>query len=398
MNGIKCEDKTLAVLGSTGSVGTQSLDVAGELGICVRVLCGHTNAEILARQIAEFHPEIALCANESVADRIRSLTDLGETKLYYGENELLRVLAESPSDITLHAISGLAGIPSAIVASQSKTRLCMANKEALICAGELIFSNLGKSGGMLVPVDSEHSAIVQCLAENRGEPTNCAASSKNVKRIILTASGGPFYGWDRDRLRTVTAEMALAHPTWKMGKKITVDSATLMNKGFEIVEAIRLFGVGADQVDVVIHRQSIIHSMVEYNDNTVIAQLGTPDMRNAVRYAISYPERSYVSCAGLDFASMGKLTFDAPDSEAFPLLWAGKKAYGMGGSALCSLIAADEEAVAAFLGSELGFTQIAEAVEDVLSRCEILPVTTESLAEADRAAREIFRKRVSRFR
>ena len=262
----------------------------------------------------------------------------------------------------------------------------MANKEAVICAGDMIFDNIRKNGGELVPVDSEHSAVFQCLAENRREGSSLA---ENVSKIILTASGGPFFGMTSEELERVTPERALAHPTWKMGPKITIDSATLMNKGFEIIEAVRLFGVEPERIEVVIHRQSIIHSMVEYIDNTVIAQLGLPDMRSAVRYALTFPGRAEVRSAGLDFASVGTLTFDRPDEKAFPLLNAGREAYKMGGTALCSLIAADERAVGEFIAGNIGFGDISRAVFAALDKVKVYGISEESIYEARREADEV---------
>ena len=389
-------EKTLAVLGSTGSIGTQALDVARSLGLRVNLLAAHRSAELLAAQIAEFHPHTAVCADRGTADRVRALCDVGATRLLAGDEALDEALAADPCDLTVHAIAGLAGLRSALAVSRTKTRVCMANKEALICAGELIFANLCESGGELIPVDSEHSAIFQCLAENRGEPTDRAASAKNVRRLILTASGGPFFGKTREELAAVTPQTALAHPTWKMGPKITVDSATLMNKGFEIIEAVRLFGVTPDKVDVVVHRQSIIHSMVEYTDNTVIAQLGEPDMRGAIRYSFTYPDRAPSQSAPLNFAALGSLTFAAPDTDAFPLLDAGRAAYKMGGTALCSLIAADEAAVDAFLCGGLGFEKIPDVVLEALALSTPLETTVENLAIADASARETASKLISR--
>ena len=389
-------EKSVAVLGSTGSIGTQALDVVREAGLRVKTLVGHKNAELLAAQIAEFAPERAICADRETADRVASLTDPGSTGLTYGAEALDEALVSFPADFTVHAIAGLAGLRSALTASRTPTRLCMANKEAIICAGEIIFDNLRRFGGELVPVDSEHSAIFQCLAENRGEASGVCASARSVRRIILTASGGPFFGMKRAELEKVTPERALAHPTWKMGKKITIDSATLMNKGFEIAEAVRLFGVPTEKVDVVVHRQSIIHSMVEYTDNTVIAQLGAPDMRSAIRYSFTYPERGTSLSDPLDFAAIGKLTFDRPDPEAFPLLEAGRAALEMGGTAPCTLIGADESAVDAFLRSELSFNAIADVVFETLNAVTPSAVSEESLAAADAEARRIAGEKLKR--
>ena len=385
------KDKTVTVLGSTGSVGTQALDVIRESGYRVKVLSGHRNIILLAEQVREFSPEAVVCADEHCAAELSELTD-NKTEILCGSDSLCDLLKENPADVTVHAIAGLAGIESALAASNTATRLAMANKEAIICAGDIIFRNLKNNGGSLIPVDSEHSAIFQCLAENKDKNSEGVISSDNVKRILLTASGGPFFGKNRIELEKITPEMALDHPTWKMGPKITVDSATLMNKGFEIIEAVRLFGVLSEQVEVLIHRQSIIHSMVEYIDNTVIAQLGSPDMRSAVRYALSYPQRTNVPNDGLDFAAVSSLTFDKPDPSAFPLLDAGRTAYKMGGSALCSLIAADEEAVQAFLERKIGFCDISEVVFDVLGKVGVYEVTEETLCAAEKEARQLSRQ------
>ena len=378
--------KTVIVLGSTGSVGTQALDVIKELGLDVVMLTGHKNIKLIAEQIKEFSPEIACVADCDTARELEKMIGNCTTKVIFGEEQMSDALEAHCADVTVHAIAGLAGLASALKASQTPTRLAMANKEAVICAGDMIFDNLRKSGGELVPVDSEHSAVFHCLAENRREGSSLA---ENVSKIILTASGGPFFGMTSEELERVTPERALAHPTWKMGPKITIDSATLMNKGFEIIEAVRLFGVEPERIEVVIHRQSIIHSMVEYIDNTVIAQLGLPDMRSAVRYALTFPGRAEVRSAGLDFASVGTLTFDRPDEKAFPLLNAGREAYKMGGTALCSLIAADERAVGEFIAGNIGFGDISRAVFAALDKVKVYGISEESIYEARREADEV---------
>jgi 1-deoxy-D-xylulose-5-phosphate reductoisomerase len=274
----------------------------------------------------------------------------------------------------------------------------MANKEAIITAGNWIYDELKKSGGQLIPVDSEHSAIFQCLAASGAARADGCGGSSIVKRILLTASGGPFFGWDKARLESVTPEAALAHPTWKMGPKITIDCATLMNKGFEVIEAVRLFGVSVDQVDVLVHRQSIIHSMVEYIDNTVIAQLGAPDMRSCIRYAASYPSRAWVDGDGLDFAALHSLTFDAPDTDTFPLLNAARDAIRRDGIAPTALVAADEEAVAAFLRGDISLNSMADAVMEVMDRtADFVPICVEDIYEAERAAREATRRILEKY-
>lgn len=271
----------------------------------------------------------------------------------------------SCDDVIVHSIAGLGGTRAALAAAESGRRLAMANKEAIIAAGDLIHERLVASGGELIPVDSEHSAIFQCLSTSCGR-----AKGESVRRILLTASGGPFFGMSREEMSAVTPERALAHPTWKMGPKITVDSATLMNKGFEVIEAVRLFGVRPEQVEVLVHRQSIIHSMVEYIDNSVIAQLAAPDMRSCIRYALSYPKRAETTHGQLDFKTLGSLTFAAPDLEAFPLLALAYEAIREDGTAPVALIAADEVAVDAFFKRRIGFTDIYKIVAETLERIQ----------------------------
>ena len=279
-----------------------------------------------------------------------------------------------------------------LAAAKTGARIGMANKEAIITAGDWIYDELKKSGGQLIPVDSEHSAIFQCLAASGAARADGCDGSSIVKRILLTASGGPFFGWDRAQLENVTPEAALAHPTWKMGPKITIDCATLMNKGFEVIEAVRLFGVSVDQVEVLVHRQSIIHSMVEYIDNTVIAQLGAPDMRSCIRYAASYPTRTWVGGKGLDFAALHSLTFDAPDTNTFPLLDAARDAIRRGGVAPTALVAADEEAVASFLRSEISLNTMAESVMEAMAMtADSTPSCVEDIYEAEQTARKTTR-------
>lgn len=352
----------ISVLGSTGSVGTQALDVARELGVHVSLLAAGRNVELLAEQAAEFSPSVISVADVESAKRLDEITG-GKYEIIYGAESLDAILRESRDDVIVHSIAGLDGTRAALAAAESGVRLAMANKEAIISAGGLIHERLARSGGELIPVDSEHSAIFQCLSTSSGR-----AKRESVKRILLTASGGPFFGMSRDEMSSVTPERALAHPTWKMGPKITVDSATLMNKGFEVIEAVRLFGVRPDQVEVLVHRQSIIHSMVEYIDNSVIAQLAAPDMRSCIRYALSHPERAEATHGQLDFTKLGSLTFDAPDFESFPLLALAYDAIREDGTTPTALIAADEAAVKAFFERRIGFCDISRVVADVLER------------------------------
>ena len=374
--------KKAMVLGSTGSVGTQTLDVVRELGLDVTFLAAGRNVRLLAEQIREFRPHTVSVADEATAVKLRETMGNDTPEIICTSDELLDAIRTTNADIIFHSIGGLEGTAAAFAAAESGKRVAMANKEAIIAAGDLIFDRIRASGGDFIPVDSEHSAVFRCL-EGR-------ASAANLKKVLLTASGGPFFGRTADELRSVTPEEALAHPTWKMGPKITIDSATLMNKGFEIIEAVRLFGVPEDRVDVVVHRQSIIHSMVEYTDNTVIAQLSYPDMRDCIRYAATAPYTANVVSQGLDFAKLATLTFAAPDPEAFPLLDAARQSVRIGGTAPVSLIAADEEAVAAFLAKKTGFTEISSLVLETLGMVDVsYEISEESISEAARQAREI---------
>lgn len=374
--------RTAAVLGSTGSVGTQTLDVVRELGLDVTFLAAGRNVRLLNEQIREFHPRTVSVADEKTALELRGMLGNNAPEIIFASDEVLDAIRTTDADIIFHSIGGLEGTASAFAAADSGKRVAMANKEAIIAAGDLIFDRIRASGGDFIPVDSEHSAVFRCLEGRNG--------TSDLKKILLTASGGPFFGRTADDLRSVTPEEALAHPTWKMGAKITVDSATLMNKGFEIIEAVRLFGVPEDRVDVVIHRQSIIHSMVEYTDNTILAELSHPDMRDCIRYAATAPHTAKVESPGLDFAKLATLTFAAPDTTAFPLLDAARQAIRVGGTAPVSLIAADEEAVAAFLAKKIGFTEISSLVLETLGKIDVsYEITETSISEAARKAREI---------
>ena len=384
--------QTVAILGSTGSVGTQTIDIVRELGLSVDMLTAGENTTLLAEQIREFSPRLVAVGSKSAATRLTEELCESKTKapeIIFSADEIYDAVEHTPADMIFHSVAGLSGIGYALAAAKSGKRVGMANKEAIIAAGDLIFDLMNARGGEMIPVDSEHSAIYRCL-EGR-DPSD-------IKKIILTASGGPFFGRSADELKNVTAADALAHPTWKMGKKITVDSATLMNKGFEIIEAVRLFGKPEDKVDVVVHRQSIIHSMIEYNDNTFMAQMGRPDMRDCIRYAATAPHSAKVSVPELDLTDVFKLTFEKPDTEAFPLLEAARLSVRMGGTAPTSLIAADEVAVDAFLCGRIGFNDISAFVMETLGKIEVsVDITEETVYEADRQAREICRSLINKF-
>lgn len=378
----------VSILGSTGSVGTQAVCVAEEMGVNVTLLAAGRNVKLLAEQAEKLNPEALSVADAESAAKLRELTG-GRYEIIYGADSLEAALLSTDDDVVIHSIAGLEGTRYALAAAKRGVRLAMANKEAIIAAGDLIRASLEASGGVLIPVDSEHSAIFQCLATGGGR-----AEPESVKRILLTASGGPFFGMKYDEMAFVTPELALAHPTWKMGPKITIDSATLMNKGFEVMEAVRLFGVTADKVEVLVHRQSIIHSMVEYIDNSVIAQLAAPDMRSCIRYALSYPSRAVADYGQLDFKTLGSLTFAAPDLEAFPLLGLAFDAIKTDGNLPTALIAADEAAVAAFLGKRIGFGDIYPVVRGTLEKLERKEISSpedvyETVGEATRIADEL---------
>ena len=380
--------KKAAVLGATGSVGTQALEALKNTDMEIALLTGGQNLSLLAKQICTFRPTLAAVPTKEAADRLRDMLPGSGTRILGGGNAVCEGIRECGADHFIHAISGMAGIPPALAAADTGARIAMANKEAIIAAGHLIYDRLAKSRGELIPVDSEHSAIFQCLTATGSANPHGPADPAKIRRIILTASGGPFFGKTSAELSAVTPQMALAHPTWKMGKKITIDSATLMNKGFEWIEACRLFGVRGDQVEVVVHPQSIIHSMVEYIDTSVLAQMSYPAMADCVRYALHYPQRAPFDGHSLDFAAVGTLTFHTPDEKAFPALKIARQAWEAGGCAPAALIAADEIAVDAFLSGKISFTDIPALVGETLAVCSVYPVKTEEdVYEADRAAR-----------
>lgn len=372
--------KAISLLGSTGSIGRQTLEVCAELGIQVAALAAHSNVELLERQVRRFHPRLAvLYEMEPALELTRRLSGL-DVKVAYGLPGMIEAAALPESGTVVTAVVGMAGLQPTLAAIRQGKRVALANKETLVCAGELVMESARQYGAEIVPVDSEHSAIFQCLqgCRDRGE----------IRRLILTCSGGPFFGMSREELACKTKTDALRHPNWTMGEKITIDCATLMNKGLEYIEAMRLFDVGPAQLDVVIHRQSIIHSMVEYRDGAVLAQLGTPDMRLPIRYAMTYPERGVNPAEPLDLLSCPPLTFAAPDREAFPCLRLAEEAATEGGTACAILNGANEEAVGLFLADQIGFHDIPRLVEK--ARREVPVVREPDLEEilaADREAR-----------
>ena len=372
--------KTISILGSTGSIGRQTLDVAEQMGLRVSALTANASVERMEAQCRQFLPRLAVMTDEAAArDLAVRLADT-ETKVLGGFDALTEAATAPEADTVVTAVVGMVGLRPTLAAIEAKKRIALANKETLVCAGGLVMDAADRYGAEIVPVDSEHSAIFQCVqgCADRGE----------IKRLILTCSGGPFYGMTYGEVGKMTKADALKHPNWKMGPKITVDCATLMNKGLEVIEAMRLYRLPLEQVSVVIHRQSIIHSLVEYRDGAVLAQLGTPDMRLPIRYAMTYPNRGVNPAEPLDLLACPPLTFAAPDREAFPCLRLAEEAATEGGTACAILNGANEEAVGLFLADRIGFHDIPRLVAK--ARAEVPVVQNPSLEEilaADAAAR-----------
>ena len=369
----------VTVLGSTGSVGRQALDVCHRFGVRVDALTGGKNTAELEKQIRRFNPRVCAMADADAARDLAARVRDMRTKVYAGADGILRVIDETDAKTAVNSILGLAGLAPTLAAASRGMRIATANKESIVAAGNLVDAAVKAGGAELIPVDSEHSAIFQCL--------HCGTHGE-VKRLLLTASGGPFFGYTKEQLADVTLADALKHPTWKMGAKITVDSASLMNKGLEVIEAVRLFGVSPAQVTVVVHRESIIHSAVEYIDNAVIAELSHPDMRECVQYALTYPARLPAVIEPLDLFSVGTLTFRHPDTETFPLLALAYRAIGEGGLMPAVLSAANEAAVSLFLDGKIRFCEIAERVAAAMDGFTNKPdFTVEDVFSADRDAR-----------
>ena len=371
--------KTITILGSTGSIGRQTLSVADELGLRVAALTAERNVDLMEAQCRRYRPKLAVLADEAAAEELKvRLADMN-IRVLAGAEALCEAAALPEADTVVVAVCGFAALRPTLTAIHEKKRIALANKETMVCAGQIMQAAARESGAEIIPVDSEHSAIFQCLMGCRDRA--------EVKRLILTCSGGPFFGKTREELVCMTKSDALRHPNWKMGAKITVDCATLMNKGLEIIEAMRLYDLPLLKVEAVIHRQSVVHSLVEFVDGAVLAQLGVPDMRIPIGLAMTYPNRAHNPAPALDLLTCGPLTFDAIDETAFPCFVLAKQAAQLGGTACTALNAANEEAVGLFLQDKIGFYDIADAVEAALR----LPVVQEpSLAdifEADRLAR-----------
>lgn len=350
--------KNIIVFGSTGSIGTQTLDVIrNSEDVNVVGLTGYNNIELLSEQIKEFNPEVVAVKDENKAIELKKNVDK-KIEILYGEKGLQEIAQFYNADLAVIAIEGIAGLIPTVKAIESGKNIALANKETLVSGGELVTSLVKEKGVKFLPIDSEHCAILQCLQGNK---------INSVSRLILTASGGPFRGMKKKELKYVTVEQALNHPNWKMGKKITIDSATLMNKGFEVIEARWFFDVPVDKIDVIIHPQSIIHSLVEYVDGSIIAQLASADMRIPIQYAINYPNRNYVNGVKfLDFAINNNLSFEMPDKETFKCLSLAYEAIKIGGTMTTVLNAADEIAVSLFLNKKIGFLEIPEIIESCM--------------------------------
>ena len=371
----------VSILGSTGSIGRQSLDIISRMPVRVAALTAGQSVELMAQQCRQFHPELAVMATQDAAQALREeLSDL-DIRISWGEEGLLEAATIESAQCVITAVVGMLGLKPTLAAIRAGKRIGLANKETLVCAGELVMEEAEKYGVEIVPVDSEHSAIFQCLMGIK--------DNREVHRLILTCSGGPFFGMTREQLHHVTRSDALKHPNWKMGAKITIDCSTLMNKGLEVIEAMRLYQLPVEQVDVLIHRQSIVHSMVELVDGAVMAQLGAPDMRLPIQLALTYPERQACPVDRLDLTKCGPLSFCEPDLEAFPCLALARECAKMGGTACPVMNGANEAAVALFLEDKIGFYDIYDLVRGAVDTVPFVEKPTlEQILESDRLARE----------
>lgn len=372
-------NKSIVLLGSTGSIGTQTLDVCRAHNIKVKALAVNSSVDLLEQQVDEFKPEYVCVSNEASYSEMKQRLAHTEVKVLCGVDGLCE-LAQLPCDTVVNAVVGMVGLRPTLAAASVGRTIALANKETLVAGGRLVTDCVKENGAQLLPIDSEHSAIFQCLV---------GACDNRIEKILLTASGGPFFGKKRSELENVTREQALAHPNWSMGAKITIDSATLMNKGLEFIEAIRLFDVHPEQIEIVVHRQSIIHSAVEYSDGAVIAQLGSADMRIPIQYALTYPLRLPCPAKKLSLFDVGQLTFEIPDEETFSCLGAARRSVAMDGNAPCIINSANEAAVALFLHDKIRFLDIGDVVNDALENVAyIKSPTLEDILATQQAAEE----------
>ena len=374
--------KCVSILGSTGSIGRQSLDIISRLdGIRVAALTAGTSAALMAQQCRQFRPLLAVMATEKAAEELKELIKDLPTRINWGEEGLIEAATLPEADCVITAVVGMVGLKPTLAAIRAKKRIGLANKETLVCAGELVMAEAKKYDCDIIPVDSEHSAIFQCLVGSH--------DPREIKRLILTCSGGPFFAKSSGELKSVTKADALKHPNWKMGAKITIDCATLMNKGLEVIEAMRLYDMPIEKVDVVIHRQSIVHSMVEFVDGAVMAQMGTPDMRLPIQLALTYPERVNCPVDSLDLIGCGPLSFLKPDTDRFPCLALAMECAKRGGNSCAVMNGANEEAVAQFLADEIGFYDIYRLVRRAVEEVPFIKnPDLEQILESDRLARE----------
>lgn len=374
--------KYVTILGSTGSIGRQTLEVVEQLPIKVAALTAGTNVSLMAQQCKKFHPELAVMATAEGAKALNQALEGENIRILWGMDGLIEAARHPLADTVVTAVVGMLGLRPTLAAIQAKKRIALANKETLVCAGELVMTQAEACGTEIIPVDSEHSAIFQCLMGS--------SDREEIKRLILTCSGGPFFGKPKEELKMVTKADALRHPNWKMGNKITIDCATLMNKGLEVIEAMRLYRLPLDKVDVVIHRQSIVHSLVEFCDGAVMAQLGVPDMRVPIRLALTYPKRVHNPAEPLDLLTCGPLTFQEPDTEAFPCLDLARQAAQLGGNACAVLNGANEAAVGLYLQDAIGFYEISRLVRKAMDTVSFISAPDlEEILASDRRAREV---------
>ena len=378
-------EKTVSILGSTGSIGTQSLTVCQKQGYPVYALTAHSNWKLLEQQIRQYRPRYAALTDPQAAKELKDRVQDTGTEVLSGMEGVLQIAADPQQDTVLNAMMGVAGLLPTVTAIEAGNNVALANKETLVAGGKLVMGLAKQKGIRLTPIDSEHSAIFQCLQGNE---------AKSVKRLIITASGGPFYGKTREELRGIKKEQALKHPNWSMGAKITIDSSTLMNKGLEFIEAMWLFSMPPEKIDIVVHPQSIIHSMVEYVDGSVMAQMGAPDMMIPIKYALTWPHRYESPARTLDLLSCGPLTFSQPDTGTFTCLASCIEAAKRGGLYPCVVNGANEEAVSLFLQDKIGYLDLFDAVEAALDHFDLGDYTSvEEVLEADRKARAFVRER-----
>lgn len=376
--------KTVSILGSTGSIGTQSLVVCKKMGYRVHALTAHSNWKLLEQQVREFSPAIAVLTDPDAAEQLRLALQDTKTAVLSGMDGILEVVSHKEQDTVINALMGVAGLLPTVRAIEAGNNVALANKETLVAGGKLVTDLVREKGVLLTPIDSEHSAIFQCLQGN---------TIDSVQRLIITASGGPFYGKSREELKGIRKEQALRHPNWSMGAKITIDSSTLMNKGLEFIEAMWLFSMPPEKIQIVVHPQSIIHSMVEYVDGSVMAQMGAPDMMIPIQYALTWPERFDSPAKRLDLLRCGNLTFGKPDLETFTCLADCIEAAKRGGLYPCIVNGANEEAVSLFLQDRIGYLDLFAAVRAALDHFAPGDYTSaEEILEADRMAREFVRK------